>query len=65
MDFKLNRENLTCSAVILDTDVTQAAEYDFILPDYCPDIFRVLRCCIIPGLVSTGINGNRLTFELR
>lgn len=64
MDFKLNRENLTCSAVILDTDVTQAAEYDFILPDYCPDIFRVLKCCIIPGIVSTGINGNRLTFEL-
>lgn len=64
MDFKLNRENLTCSVPIMDAEVTQAAEHDFILPDYCPDIFRVLKCCIIPGVVSTGINGNRLTFDL-
>lgn len=64
MDLKLNRENLTCSVPIIDTEVTQAAEHDFILPDYCPDIFRVLKCFVIPGVTSTGINGDRLTFEL-
>lgn len=64
MELKLNRERIVCSVPVLDTEVTQTAEHDFILPDYCPDIFRVLRCCIIPGVSSTGINGNRLTFDL-
>ena len=64
MDFKLNREELTCSVPVIKTEVTQAAEQDFILPDYCPDIFRVLKCCIIPGVTSAGINGGKLTFEL-
>jgi hypothetical protein len=64
MDFRLNRENLTCSDVILNADVTQTAEHDFILPDYCPDIFRVLKCCVVPGIISTGINGSRMTFDL-
>ncbi len=64
MDLKLNRERIVCSVPVLDTEVTQTVEHDFYLPDYCPDIFRVLKCCIIPGISSTGINGNRLTFDL-
>lgn len=64
MDFKINREKIVCPVCLLETEVTQTAEHDFILPDYCPDIFRVLKCCMIPCVVSTAINGSRLTFDV-
>lgn len=64
MDFRLDREHAISAVRVLDTEVTQAAEHDFILPDYCPDIFRVLRCSVTPGITSTGINGSRLSFDL-
>ncbi len=64
MDFKLNRERAVCCIPLLNSDVTQTVEHDFILPDYCPDIFRVLKCFVTAGVTSTGINGSRLTFEL-
>lgn len=64
MDLKLDREKLVCSVVSSEEEISQTAEHDFLLPDYCPDVFRVLKCQMIPGIVSTGINGGKLTFEL-
>lgn len=64
MDFKVNREIFTVGAVVLDTSCEQSVERDFVLPDYCPDIFRVLKCRVIPKIVSQSINGEKLTFEL-
>lgn len=64
MDHRINKETAVCTKRVLDTEITQAVEHDFILPDYCPDIFRVLKCFVVPGVVSTSINGSRLSFEL-
>lgn len=64
MEHRINKETAVCSRRVLDTEITQAVEHDFILPDYCPDIFRVLKCFVIPGVISTSINGSRLSFEL-
>ncbi len=64
MEHRINKETAVCSKRVLDTEITQAVEHDFILPDYCPDIFRVLKCFVIPGVISTSINGSRLSFEL-
>lgn len=64
MDFKVNREIFTAGTVVLDTNCEQSVERDFVLPDYCPDIFRVLKCRVIPSIVSQSINGEKLTFEL-
>lgn len=64
MDFKLNREICTASEVVQDSSCEQAVELDYILPDYFPDIFRVLKCRIMPRIVSHSINGEKLTFEL-
>ncbi len=64
MDFKVNRETFTASRVILDTSCEQAVERDFVLPDYYPDIFRILKCRVTPKILSHSINGEKLTFEL-
>ena len=64
MDFKVNRETFVANRTVLDSSCEQAIERDFVLPDYNPDIFRILKCCVIPRVVSHSINGEKLTFEL-
>ena len=64
MDLKLNREMLSMTRTILDASCEQAVEKDFLLPDYYPDIFRVLKCVIKPTVQSHSINGGKLSFDM-
>ena len=64
MDLKLNREMLSMTRTILDASCEQAVEKDFLLPDYYPDIFRVLKCVITPTVQSHSINGGKLSFDM-
>ncbi len=65
MDFKLNRETVPANEVIFDGIQEQSLELDYILPDYCPDIFRLIRCETVPVITDWSISGDRLTYELR
>ncbi len=51
-----------CSAV--ETQFEQSLEKDFILPDYCPDIFRILKCRAYPRMISQSVNGDKAALEL-
>lgn len=62
-DFKLDREAIAAVGVILDTSCEQPVEKDFVLPDYYPDIFRILKCTVSPSVTSHSLNGGRLSFE--
>lgn len=72
MDFKVNRETFATSEVALENCFEQAVELDYILPDYYPDIFRIMKCRIMPRIVSHSIigddisqsGGKKLTYEL-
>lgn len=64
MDFKLNREIYTATETLQDNSFEQSVEQDLLLPDYYPDIFRVLKCRLMPRIVSHSINGDKLTYEL-
>ncbi|MFT3952173.1 MAG: DUF3794 domain-containing protein [Oscillospiraceae bacterium] len=64
MDLKVNKETFSTSESVLDTGTEQAVELDYILPDYYPDIFRVLKCRLLPRIVSHSINGEKLSFDL-
>lgn len=64
MDFKLNREAIAAAQTALDSSCELPVERDFVLPDYYPDIFRVLKCTVSPDLSSTAINGGKLTIEI-
>lgn len=65
MDLKINREMLTVSESIYDGIQEQSVELDYILPDYCPDIFKMVKCCIVPSILSYSINGDTLSYELQ
>ncbi|MCC8191709.1 MAG: DUF3794 domain-containing protein [Ruminococcus sp.] len=64
MDFLVNHEKITSAKVLLDTTCEQSAELDLVLPDYYPDIFRILKCSFSPAVISQSINGGRFSFEL-
>ena len=62
-NLKVSRETLIQSFTALDTAFEQTVEKDIVLPDYCPDVFRILKCRVIPKVVSQSINGDRLTVD--
>jgi len=71
MDLRLQKETIAVKETVLDSCFEQAVETDYILPDYFPDIFRIIKCRIIPRVVSHSILGNeisgdskKLTYEL-
>lgn len=64
MEFKVDRQTLCAGDTVLETSVEQSVEKDFVLPDYCADIFRILKCIVDASVLSQTINGGKLTFEL-
>lgn len=41
----------------------QNVDCDITLPDYCPDISRVIKCCILPNIISSKLSGDRLCID--
>lgn len=64
MNFKLNRETIPANELIYSGIQEQGVELDYILPDYYPDIFRLVRCELIPVATDHAIIGNKLSYEL-
>lgn len=56
----LNKEEkpVFLSEVIFDGQTEQGVEFDYILPDYYPDIFKIVKCCLTPKIVSYSISGD-------
>ena len=65
MDLKISRETVPASVSIFDGIQEQSVELDYILPDYYPDIFRLVRCEVTPVITEWAVNGDRLTYGLR
>lgn len=63
MDYKLNRESLTTNEIIFDGCQEQPVDLDFSLPDYCPDIQRILKCQVYPSITNKSVMGDRLELE--
>lgn len=64
MDYKLIRESFCVKENLLDASYNQAVELDCILPDYYPEIFKILSMRIKPSVVKQSINQAKLGYEL-
>ncbi len=42
----------------------QSIELDYVLPDYYPDVCKLIKCFVIPSVVSESVSDNRLSYEL-
>lgn len=63
MDYMLDREAMAVGEVIFDGCQEQPVDLNISLPDYCPDIQRILKCQIYPKIGSRSISGDRLMLE--
>lgn len=65
MDFKINREIVSAAECIYEGIQEQGIELDYILPDYYPDIFRLVRCEVCPVITDYCVNDDKLSYEMR
>ena len=64
MDFKVNKELISINEVVFEGTHEQSVELDCILPDYCPDIFRVIKCVTDSKIVSQNVTDDRVSYEM-
>lgn len=63
MDYMLERERITVPETIYEGCQEQPVDLDVSLPDYCPDIQRILKCRLEPRISSRSIAGDRMMLD--
>ena len=63
MEYQLKKEICPVCEAVFEGSSEQPVDLDLSLPDYCPDIERILKCRICPSVVGKSIAGDRLEIE--
>ncbi|MCL2013481.1 MAG: DUF3794 domain-containing protein [Oscillospiraceae bacterium] len=63
MELTRSHESICINEVIYDSVLEQPVELDYILPDYNPGIFKILKCRLIPKIVSKRISGDQFVLD--
>lgn len=63
MDFNIEKECISLCESGFRGRSEHAVDMDITLPEYLPDIVRILRCSCVPGVRSHQVNGDRITAE--
>lgn len=63
MNYPVKTDSIYVSRIVFDETSEQTVDADFGLPDYCPDIQKILKCRIEPHIDSKNIIGDRIEIE--
>ena len=63
MELELRRQTVPSCETILEETAEQPVECDALLPDYCPDIRRILKCTLTPVPMGRTVTAGRLEIE--
>ena len=63
MEFNSESRSFYTPAVLLDTVAEQLADVDLTLPDYCPDIEKILKCTLVPKIQTKSLSGGQLQID--
>lgn len=63
MDFCKNTNALRCRRTLFDGAAEQPVDSDITLPEYFPDVVRVLKCTLTPRITSVQGTADRITAE--
>lgn len=63
MELNLTNESICINEVVFDGVLEQPIELDYLLPDYCQSIFKVLKCKITPKITSQRIMNGKLLID--
>lgn len=63
MEYNLSKNNISYVSNFLDTVNEQIVDVDITLPDYCPDIEKILKCTLAPKIYTKKISGGQLSID--
>lgn len=63
MEFNQENRSYCTPVAVLDTVAEQLADVDLTLPDYCPDIEKILKCTLTPKIQSRSLSGGQLQVD--
>ncbi len=63
MKLLLDKKPVFLTETVYDGQAEQGVEFDYVLPDYYPDIFKILKCTLTPGVVSYSVSGTQLYID--
>ncbi len=63
MNYDVSKNALSVRGLVFEGNKEIPVDLDFSLPDYCPDIQRILKCRVCPNITSKNISGDRLNIE--
>ncbi|MEE1392768.1 MAG: hypothetical protein U0K65_01235, partial [Negativibacillus sp.] len=63
MECNAIRQAVCVNETVFDSTAEVPLETDITLPDYCPDIVRILKCSLNSCVKSTHLQGRQLTIE--
>lgn len=63
MELQIQKQSLCVNEFVFDNQTEQPIEVDLLLPDYCPDIQRILNCDVCCLIHSTKAEQQRLTVD--
>lgn len=64
MDLKLIKEEINSSRSIFSSVQEQAVELDYVLPDYYPEIHKIIKCIAEPCVTSRNISDSILSYDI-
>ena len=63
MELNLQKQTITINEIVCNEVVEQAIECDAMLPDYCPDIAKILKCSVSTSIGAAAQSGERISVE--
>ena len=63
MEYKLKKDRIAVCEIAFDSFTELPVESDLLLPDYCPDIVKVLKCQARPAFSKTEVSGDKCILE--
>ena len=63
MSIELTTRSIGTKEIFYDDFVEQGVDCDITMPDYCPDIMRIIKCTVSTSITSTKLIGDRATAD--
>ena len=63
MSIELTTRNIGTGEIFYDNYVEQGVDCDITLPDYCPDIMRIIKCNLTSEISNSKLIGDRATAD--
>lgn len=65
MELRTERAVITAAEPMGSILQEQGIELDYVLPDYYPDVCKLVKCFVTPTVLNESVSGDRLSYELR